>query len=182
VGWNTGDGSQDGDTSTSGDNGGDTPSPEDMQYHGGAYKDDSAGVLPGSSNPDVPNVPKGTAGSGTSVDTPSMNLFADNMDRLAELIKTAQEKVKNLPDAAPGAFKEAMELKKVLTGNGGLRENYGTVLHDLRQALMDTAIAIRNASKKYTTIEEASRMQGEDLKTLMTDVEKDFKKLSTDSL
>ncbi|MEH0581023.1 MULTISPECIES: hypothetical protein [Streptomyces] len=130
-----------------------------------------------------PPVPAGSAkGRTTSVSTPSMELFADNMDRLAEPVKQAYEKLLRLQRVNPGAFYDAYSLRQVTSGaNGdsGLQKTYLKILHDLGQGLSDISSGMRQLSGKYTTVEDESTMTAEDLNNAMQNAQSDFSKLGT---
>lgn len=134
-------------------------------------------------DPTPPSVPGGSGrGRRTSVDTPSMEVFADNMDKLAEPVKEAYQKLMQLHRVNPGAFYDAYMLRQVACGaNGdtGLQNTYLKILHDLGQGLSDISSGMRQLSAKYTTVEEESKMTAEDLNKAMQPAQSDFSKLST---
>ncbi|MFF4490847.1 hypothetical protein ACFY0F_31015 [Streptomyces sp. NPDC001544] len=161
-------------------------SKEPQQYSGGTYSDSSQGTIDHSPLPALPALSvSSTSKDGTGdvkVDTAVLKSYADNLDQLAEIIGTARTKVENLADIAPGAFKEAEELKAAVTGDKGLRPNYTEALHDLRTALMDTAKNLRTLATKYSTIEELNQKGGEELRTLITTAQTELQALQQDQL
>ncbi|MFI7499925.1 hypothetical protein ACIBVL_15760 [Streptomyces sp. NPDC049687] len=130
-----------------------------------------------------PPVPGGSGKGGkTSVDTPSMELFASNMEKLAEPVKQAYQKLAELQKANPGAFYDAYMLRQVACGaNGdtGLQNTYLKILHDLGQGLADISSGVRQLSSKYTTVEEESKMTAEDLNKAMNSAQSDFAKMGS---
>ncbi|QKZ15964.1 hypothetical protein [Streptomyces chartreusis] len=138
---------------------------------------------PEKNEPAPPPVPGGTGqGRRTSVDTPSMELFADNMDRLAEPVKQAYQKLIQLQRVNPGAFYDGYALRQAASGtNGdsGLQSRYLKVLHDLGQGLADISSGMRQLSQKYKTVEEESKMTAEDLNNAMQSAQSDFSKIGS---
>jgi hypothetical protein len=131
-----------------------------------------------------PPVPGGSgkAGRKTSVDTPSMELFADNMDKLAEPVKEAYQKLLHLQRVNPGAFYDGYALRQVTcgaNGDGGLQAKYLKMLNDLGTGLGDISHGMRQLSQKYKTVEEESKMTAEDLNNAMQSAQSDFSKMST---
>ncbi|MFG2828505.1 hypothetical protein ACGFWI_13770 [Streptomyces sp. NPDC048434] len=174
-------------------------------YNGGLYTDSSKGHLDQSEIPPVrlQNIPQEGANGKTSVDTSSLKQFADNLDTLAEALGKARDRVDQMPVLAAGAFKEAKELEKVVSGGGktppsdggktppsgspgspdvGLRGNYHKALHDLRQVLMESALNVRTLANKYATIEEINRKAGKDLSNLISKAENGLQTLQHDPL
>jgi len=130
-----------------------------------------------------PPVPKGAEGSGTtSVDTPSMNAFAGNVERLISPVQKAQAALRNV-DVAPGAFYHAYQLRSKVTGDGtgGLKDAYSRILDDLADGLTELSTGMRNLSKQYDTTEEANGMTAKDLQDQMQNAVTDFGALERDS-
>lgn len=138
---------------------------------------------PETHDPTPPPIPGGSGnGRRTSVDTPSMELFAGNMDKLAEPVKQAYHKLMELQRVNPGAFYDAYMLRQVSCGaNGdtGLQNTYLKILHDLGQGLADISTGMRQLSAKYKTTEEEAKMTAEDLNKAMQSAQSDFTKLGT---
>ncbi|MGW2716918.1 hypothetical protein [Streptomyces sp. NPDC001492] len=134
-------------------------------------------------DPTPPKVPGGSAGGRkTSVDTPSMELFADNMEKLAGPVKEAYQKLMQLERVNPGAFYDAYALRQVTcgaNGDSGLQDKYIKMLHDLSQGLADISTGIRQLSAKYKTTEEEAKMTAEDLNNAMQSAQGDFTKMGT---
>ncbi|MGW1029003.1 hypothetical protein ACWD4J_35890 [Streptomyces sp. NPDC002577] len=134
-------------------------------------------------DPTPPPVPGGSgSGRRTSVDTPSMELFADNMDKLAEPVKQAYQKLLELHRVNPGAFYDAYMLRQVscgANGDSGLQNTYLKILHDLGQGLADISSGARLLSQKYKTVEEESKMTAEDLNNAFQSAQSDFTKIGS---
>lgn len=130
-----------------------------------------------------PPVPGGSGKGGrTSVDTPSMELLADNMDRLAGPVQQAYQKLLQLHAVDPGAFYDAYSLRQVTcgaNGDSGLQNTYLKILHDLGTGLADIGTGMRLLSSKYKTVEEESKMTAEDLNNAMQSAQGDFTKIGT---
>ncbi|WP_405554207.1 hypothetical protein OIE52_40550 [Streptomyces canus] len=111
-----------------------------------------------------------------------MELFASNMEKLAEPVKQAYKKLAELERTNPGAFYDAYMLRQVACGaNGdtGLQNTYLKILHDLGQGLTDISSGVRQLSSKYTTVEEESKMTAEDLSNAMNSAQSDFTKIGS---
>ena len=136
---------------------------------------------PDTHDPTAPPVPGGSGnGRRTSVDTPSMELFADNMDRLAGPVKQAYQQLLDLQRVNPGAFYDAYMLRQAscgTNGDSGLQNTYLKILHDLGQGLADISTGMRQLSAKYKTTEEEAKMTAEDLNKAMQSAQSDFTKL-----
>lgn len=92
--------------------------PQVQPYHGGAFTDSATGHLDQSPIPPPPDVPPASQqGRGNiSVDTSSLNKFADNLDGLADMLGTARQRLEGITQFAAGAFKEAEDLKAQVIG------------------------------------------------------------------
>ncbi|WP_405467272.1 hypothetical protein [Streptomyces canus] len=111
-----------------------------------------------------------------------MELFAGNMDKLAEPVKQAYQQLLKLQRVNPGAFYDAYALREVTSGaNGdsGLQNTYLKMLHDLGQGLTDISTGMRQLSAKYKTVEEESKMTADDLSNAMQSAQSDFTKFGT---
>lgn len=131
--------------------------------------------------PPVPS--KGRSGKGTSVDTPSMKLFADNIDALIQPVQRMYSELQNVKAVAPGGFYHGYELKSKVDGpNGGdgLHHQYLLVLHDLANGLADVRDGVRVLAGKYKTMDDAAHMKATDLSKAMSDSGTDFDSLMTD--
>jgi hypothetical protein len=131
-----------------------------------------------------PTVPKGSDGTGTTtVDTPSMDLFARNMDSLIKPVQDAANLLAGVA-VAPGAFYHANEIRGKVSGpNGdhGIKENYTKVLNDLANGLADIRNGVQELIKSYSSIEEANGMKAKDLQGAMEAAGGDFGAMMTDN-
>lgn len=134
-------------------------------------------------DPTPPNVPGGSGGGRkTSVDTPSMELFAANIEKLAGPVKEAYEKLLHLERVNPGAFYDAYALRQAAcgaNGDSGLQAKYLKILHDLGQGLADLSTGVRQLSAKYKTTEEEAKMTAEELDKALQSVESDISKMGS---
>ncbi|MDI5963750.1 hypothetical protein POF50_026575 [Streptomyces sp. SL13] len=163
-----------------------TPPPHQaQQYGGGTTVPPGHGTFTSSDPFTPPAVPggSGASGRGTSVDTPTMNLFADNIDKLIAPTQQASQKLGGT-SVAPGAFYHADAMRTKVNGpnaDDGLKESYVKVLADLGQGLGDLRDGIRSLAQKYSTVEDASTMTSTDLQNALQATSGDFTTLMTDS-
>ncbi|MFJ6836860.1 hypothetical protein [Streptomyces sp. NPDC091209] len=141
------------------------------------------GVDPGHSDApwpvmfEPPPVPKGkSGGSGTSVDTPSMELFATNLNLLIDGTNFA---ITSLDDVQvePGAFYDANKMRTTVNGpnaDAGLKGQYLAVLRDLRSGLSDLHDGIITLATKYKSAEDRNSITSTDLQTVMASAPGDF--------
>lgn len=161
-----------------------TPTHTAQQYNGGTSVPAGSGQYTNSNPWSVPAVPSGSGpGHGTSVDTASLDVFANNIDLLIAPTKTASTTLGTV-SVAPGAFYHANQMRTTVNGpNGdaGLKEQYVKTLSDLGQGLADLRDGIRQLSAKYTTIEDANTMTATDFQTAMSSSQGDFTQMMTDA-
>lgn len=134
---------------------------------------------------DAPPVPgaKG-AGKGTSVDTPSMTVFANNIDTLIAPVLRAKEVLQPV-SVAPGTFYHANQIRTKTTGansdDGELKAGYITALDDLHKGLVDLRDGVRTLAQKYKTIDDANQMKAKDLSDAMEKATNDFNAMMSDN-
>ncbi|MCF3964934.1 hypothetical protein [Streptomyces fuscigenes] len=131
--------------------------------------------------PPVPS--KGGGGKGTAVDTPSMKLFADNLDLLLQPLQKASDALTPVT-VASGAFYHANQIRTKVTGtNGddGIKAQYIKVLSDLTNGLTDLREGVKTLAAKYKTIDDANGMKSKDLTDAMDGVTDDFNSMMTDN-
>ncbi|MFF7400907.1 hypothetical protein [Streptomyces murinus] len=162
-----------------------TPTPEPQHYDGGTTLESGHGTVTASTTFNPPNVPGGSGhpGSGTSVDTPSMLLFADNIDKLIQPTRDAATELGKV-QAEPGAFYHANQIRTKVNGpnaDSGLKESYIKVFQDLAQGLGDLRDGVKQLAQHYTTLEDAGRMKATDLQNAMQSTSSDFTSLVTDA-
>jgi hypothetical protein len=163
------------------------PSPPEHkpeQYDGGTTLPNGQGTYSDDTPFSPPTVPGGSgSGSGTSVDTPSMKLFADNIDKLIAPTQAAAKKLDPI-NVAPGAFYHADQIRTKVNGlnaDDGLKAQYGKVLADLVQGLGDLRDGVRQLASNYATLEDANKMTSTDLDKAMQSTSGDFTVLLTDA-
>jgi len=162
------------------------PDPSTYQFQPSTTLPESQGhVEDGSGGFQPPHVPSGGHGKGstTSIDTPSMELFAANMDLLVKPVQMVHAVLQGA-SIAPGAFYHGYVMRTKVTGaNGdaGLKEQMLGVLDDLANGLADLGIGMRSLSKKYTSIEDANGMSSNDLYSAITDAQDEFNALIKDA-
>lgn len=137
---------------------------------------------PDKHQPVPPPIPGGSGKGKTSVDTPSMKLFADNMEALKAPVMQAYEKLTQLPVVNPGSFYDGYMLRQVscgANGDSGLQNTYIKILHDLGQGLADIASGVRQLSANYSTVEEESKMTADELNKALESAQGDFTKIGS---
>ncbi|MFC1435428.1 hypothetical protein ACEZDB_32785 [Streptacidiphilus sp. N1-3] len=154
-----------------------------QQYNGGLTLTPGQGTF---DNPDpftVPPVPgHDGSGSGTTVNTSALDVFAGNIDLLITPTQTASTTLDEV-SISPGAFYHANKIRVDVNGaNGddGLKAKYLLVLADLGQGLADLRDGIKQLSHTYSTVEDASHMTATDFATAMNLSQADFTSLITD--
>ncbi|WP_310719268.1 hypothetical protein [Streptomyces lydicus] len=127
--------------------------------------------------PTPPAVPGANRGSGsTSVDTPSLDVVARNIESLKEPVKDAMDRLRQVK-LAPGSFYDADQLKTKTVGanaDGGLKDQMVKALSDLYNGLTDVSDAMRTLSKNYSTAEEANGIKAADLGKSIERAQADF--------
>jgi len=139
----------------------------------------------GPTNPDgspsltPPNVPgKGNGSSGTTtVSTPSMKIFADNIGQLIEPLNKALSYVQSMPKVQAGDFNTGHVIKTMLTGdsgNGMLQSGFETVLKKCVKSVTDTHEAVLKLARDYENIDDLNKVTGQQLSRAMGDVGSDI--------
>ncbi|MFI6444302.1 hypothetical protein [Kitasatospora sp. NPDC050543] len=157
--------------------------PKPHQYTGGTNVDEGHHTDPWTYYFRPPEVPSSKGGGkGTSVATPSMDLFAKNMQVLQSVTPVAEKFLQEV-DIRPGSFYHANKMRLKINGaNGddGLKEWYIKVFRDLGVALLDLHDGIVELSTKYKSIEDLNSITSTDLQNIMTRVQGDFSKMLGD--
>ncbi|MEV8545587.1 hypothetical protein [Streptomyces sp. NPDC051572] len=158
-----------------------TGSGDDHDYHGGTDVLHIPGIL-SDLHPFVPPpVPGGDGSSGTSISTPSMDLFASNIDLLIQPVRDIATGLDDV-SVAPGAFYHANTMRTTVNGanaDSGLKKSYGDALSALVRGLTDLRDGVRQLSTNYTTTEDANRMTADDLADAFTTTSADFNTMMT---
>lgn len=153
-------------------------------YQGKTQIDPGHGTVKGDGTFTPPPVPTGKGtGKVTSVDTPSMDLFATNMTLLVDPVKQAIAKLQTV-GVQPGAFYHANQMRIKVNGinqDDGLKKAYLSVLNDLTEGLSDISDGMRTLSQKYKSVEDANKMTATELGTAMESSQSDFGKLMKDN-
>jgi hypothetical protein len=117
--------------------------------------------LPKGTGPTGPKVPGGkSASSTTSVDTPSLDLFATNVKALQDPVNALVKTLKGMTPVQPGAFYHADLIRQNISGDngdGGIQAKYRTAISDLGNGLVSLHDAITTLSTKYKTTEDANK-------------------------
>ncbi|MGW5651284.1 hypothetical protein [Streptomyces humi] len=168
-----------GDTSDTGS--GNSNGSGDHHYHGGTDVLHVPGIL-SDLHPFVPPpVPGGDGHNGTSVSTPSLDLFANNIDLLIQPVRDVATGLSDVA-VAPGAFYHANKMRTTVNGanaDDGLKKSYGDALSALVRGLTDLRDGVRGLSRKYATTEDANSMTAQDLADAFTTTTADFNTMMT---
>ncbi|MER6390601.1 hypothetical protein ABT236_19320 [Streptomyces sp. NPDC001523] len=164
-----------------GNSGSTTGSGDPHAYNGGTDVLHAPGIL-SDLHPFVPPpVPGGNGSNGTSVSTPSMELFAGNIDLLIQPVRTVATALAD-SSVAPGAFYHANVMRTKVNGpnaDAGLKKNYGDALSALVRGLTDLRDGVRLLSRNYGTTEEANSMTANDLADALGNTGADFNTMMT---
>src|SRR5579875_2153753 len=148
-----------------------------------------------SSNVQPPAVPKQTGNSSgkTSVDTPSLDVFASNMGKLIAPVKDAWTTLNGVAPIAAGSFADATTIRSRIapgTGDSGgssttsgqdLKSSYLSVLQDLYTGLGDLQTAAQQMSTKYKTTDDLNGASATDLQNDFADAGSQFGQMMTDN-
>jgi hypothetical protein len=160
------------------------PPYQPQQYNGGTSVPTGQGQFSNPATFTPPAVPSHDAsGHGTSVDTPSLDLFASNIDLLIDPVHKARTALQGI-SVEPGAFYHANKMRTDVNGpnaDDGLKKQFDQVLTDLASGLADLRDGIRTLSAKYTSLEEANKASATDLQNAFDSSTSDFNQLITDS-
>lgn len=139
--------------------------------------------LPSGSGPTPPKVPGGDGKNNTSVDTPTLDLFASNIKSLIDPVTALIATLRQMTPVEPGAFYHADVIRANITGDngdGGLRAKYLAVASDLGNGLTDLYQAIVTLSGKYKSIEDANKGTAEDIQRALDNTAPYFGGLTND--
>lgn len=126
--------------------------------------------------PDVPGKGNGSNGS-TTVSTPSMKVFADNIGQLIAPLNKALELVQGMPKVAAGDLHTGHVMKTMITGDAGdgmLQSGFETVLKKCVKSVTDTHEAVLKLARDYENIDELNKVTGQQLSRAMGDVPSDI--------
>jgi hypothetical protein len=158
-----------------------TSSSGDHHYHGNTDVLHVPGILSDLHPFSPPPVPGGDGHNGTSVSTPSLDLFASNIDLLIQPVRDVATGLTDV-GVAPGAFYHANVMRSTVNGpnaDGGLKKSYGDALSALVRGLTDLRDGVRTLSQHYATTEDANHMTAQDLADALTTTTADFNTVMT---
>lgn len=125
-----------------------------------------------------PNVPgKHDGSNGTTVNTPSMKIFAENIGQLLPPLNKALSLLQAMPKVAAGDFNTGHTMKTLLTGDAGdgmMQSGFETVLKKCVKSVTDTHEAVTKLSKDYENIDDLNKVTGQQLSRAMGDVPGDI--------
>ncbi|MEU8951420.1 hypothetical protein [Streptomyces sp. NPDC048489] len=144
---------------------------------------DSPHVPSGDTHPFTPPpVPGGDGTKGTSVDTPSLDRFAENIDKMIKPVMDAYDRLHRDVGVAPGAFYDANKMRVAVNGpnrDSGLKGNYENVLQNLITGLTDTRDGARKLSHDYGAAEDANKVTAKNLSDAFSKAPGDFSAMMT---
>jgi len=162
------------------------PDHELEQYKGDKDVPSGHGTYHNADPLSAPPVPKNSDGDSheTKVSTPSMELFASNIEQLIAPVQRCQQTLKGV-DIRPGAFFHANLIRSKVSGgggeSGGIKDAYSKILDDLADGLTDLCSGVRNMAKQYDSTEEANKMTAKELEEYMYRAGSDFQALGQHS-
>jgi hypothetical protein len=135
--------------------------------------------LPKGDGPPPPPVPGATktGGGSTAVSTPSLDLFATNIDLLIDPVSGLVDTLTNMKGVQPGAFYHADKIRGDVSGDNGdagIRAKYLTACNDLSNGLTALREAIKTLSKNYKTIEDANKGTAQDVTKALNEAAGNF--------
>ncbi|MGV9935196.1 hypothetical protein [Streptomyces olivaceoviridis] len=131
--------------------------------------------------PPVPGA--GGPGKPTTVDTPSMLLYASNMESLLPHLDNALQRLEPVVAAAGGlpsgrTLRATVGSTQKSTGKAsGLVSAYYSSLTDIKAGVTDLVAAVREMAKKYDRLEDLNQMSAAQLQKYMQDAKADFDSL-----
>ena len=141
--------------------------------------------LPTGNGPAPPKIPGGkTATATTSVDTPSLDLFATNVKALQDPVNALVKTLKGMTPVQPGAFYHADLIRANVSGDngdGGIQAKYRTAINDLGNGLVSLHYAVTTLSKKYKTTEDANKGEAADVQKAFNGAQGYFGGVVTDT-
>jgi hypothetical protein len=140
--------------------------------------------LPTGTGPTPPKVPGGDGTGNTSVDTPSLDRFVENIKSLLDPVNNLLTTIKGMPAVQPGAFYHADVIRANINGDngdGGLKAKHRAVVTDLGNGLTDLHTAIHGLSLKYKSTEEANKGTADDVTRALNGAQTYFGGIITDA-
>ncbi|WP_371502785.1 hypothetical protein OG871_36755 [Kitasatospora sp. NBC_00374] len=126
----------------------------------------------------APTVPgaSGKSGHGTTVSTPSLDLFAENIARLIPPVEAAKKALEPI-GVRPGNFYHAAKIQLKVNGveeDAGLKGQCLQALTDLGHALGGLRDGVKQLSGQYKRVEDANEMTAKDLHDAMNGASEKF--------
>lgn len=115
--------------------------------------------------------------------TPSLDVFARNIQSLLPPVKEAMDKLRQTR-VAPGAFHHADEIRGRTVGpngDGGLKEQMVKALGDVYSGLTAVGKGVAELSRTYSGAEEANRIKATDFQQFLDGARGDFAAMLKDS-
>lgn len=159
------------------------PPPPALQDWNGSWKPPADGSAsnpdgaPAINPPDVPGKKDGNGSGKTTVNTPSMKIFAENINTLLTPLNKSLELLQALPPVAAGDFHTSKVMKKMITGDAGdgmLQSGFETVLKKCIKTITDTHEAVSKLARDYENIDDLNKLTGQQLTRAMGDVGSDI--------
>ncbi|AVZ71608.1 hypothetical protein SLUN_04790 [Streptomyces lunaelactis] len=132
---------------------------------------------------DVPAVPSNGAddSNGTSIHTPSMDLFANNVDQLIKPVNDAAAALGGI-SIDSGSFYHANKIREDisgLNGDAGLKVKFIQALGALTTGLTELRDGMRTLSANYATTEDANNMDARDFQDALSSAVDSFNTVMT---
>jgi len=127
--------------------------------------------------PDVPGKKDGSGSGKTTVNTPSMKIFAQNINTLLDPLHESLKLLQALPPVAGGDFHTSKVMKTLITGDAGdgmLQSGFETVLRKCIKTVTDTHEAVSKLARDYENIDDLNKLTGQQLSRAMGDVGSDI--------
>ncbi|MFI9387388.1 hypothetical protein [Kutzneria sp. NPDC052558] len=127
--------------------------------------------------PDVPGNHDGSGNGDTTVHTPSMKVFADNLGTLLTPLQQALQLVQGMPKIAAGDFNTGHVMRTMITGDSGdgmLQAGYEQVLKKCVKTVTDTHDAVLKLARDYENIDDLNKLTSQQLSRAMGDVPSDI--------
>jgi hypothetical protein len=140
--------------------------------------------VPTGGGPTPPKVPGGDGTGNTSVDTPSLDRFVENVKSLVTPVNNLVTLLKTTAPVQPGAFYHADAIRANINGDngdGGLKAKYRSAVTDLGSGLTDLHEAIAGLSAKYKSTEEANKGTADDVSRALNGASSYFGGIVTDT-
>jgi hypothetical protein len=149
---------------------------------------DNSGPQPDSTTvpPVVPGDPSSVPHGGIQVSTSSLTYFADAVDQLNTAVTAAYDKLNGIRPVAPGAFKDAYDIRSKVNGSGddaaGLKGGYLKVLNDLNNGLLELRDGMKGLASKYQSVEDVNGITADKFTEAVQNADGQFAQANTDGM